>query len=529
MNNPNNPTNPLNGAQTLAHTLVNCGIDTCFANPGTSEMHLVASFDTVTKLRPVLCLFEGVVTGAADGYGRIAGKPAATLLHLGPGLSNGLANLHNARRASSPIVNIVGDHATYHQQYDAPLASDIVGFARPVSAWICESKSSKTVASDAARAVQAARRAPGGIATLILPADTAWNAADRAASPLPDIPAGRVDTATIEQIARLLSNGKKSAILMRGTALQTQGQDAAGRIRAKTGVRLLSDTFAPLTECGAGRVAIERIPYFAEQIVATLAGLEQIILVGTKPPVTFFAYPGKPSWGAPEGCEFSYLAQPHEDGAQALKDLADALGAGGETVQRISLQLPEMPEGVFNAVSVAQVVARLTPENAIFADEAGTSSGPMMSRLARARPWTHLPLTGGSIGQGLPLALGAALAAPDRKVVSPHGDGGAAYTLQALWTMAREKLDVTVVIFANRSYAILNIELKRVGAIGAGPKALSMLDLHNPELDWTKIAAGLGVEASRASSCAQFASQYESAMKQRGPRLIEAIIEPLSI
>jgi acetolactate synthase-1/2/3 large subunit len=520
---------PLNGAQTLAHTLVNCGIEICFANPGTSEMHMVASFDTVTRLRPVLCLFEGVVTGAADGYGRIAGKPAATLLHLGPGLANGLANLHNARRAATPIVNIVGDHATYHQQYDAPLASDIVGFARPVSAWICESKSSKTVAADAARAVQAARRAPGGIATLILPADTAWNAADRAASPLQDLPAGRADTTTIEQIAKLLLNGKKTAILMRGTALHAEGQEAAGRIQAKTGARLLSDTFAPRTECGAGRVAVERIPYFAEQIVATLAGLEQIVLVGTKPPVTFFAYPGKPSWGAPEGCEFSYLAQPHEDGVQALKDLATALGASDIAAPRISLQLPEMPQGVFNAVSVAQIVARMTPENVIVADEGGTSSGPMMSRMSRARPWTHLPLTGGSIGQGLPLAVGAALAAPDRKVICTHGDGGAAYTLQALWTMAREKLDVTVVIFANRSYAILNIELKRVGAIGAGPKALSMLDLHNPDLNWVAIAQGFGVEGSRASTCAEFAAQYESAMTHRGPRLIEAIIEPLSI
>jgi acetolactate synthase I/II/III large subunit len=520
---------PLNGAQTLAQTLVNCGIDTCFANPGTSEMHLVASFDTVTALRPVLCLFEGVVTGAADGYGRIAEKPAATLLHLGPGLANGLANLHNARRAATPIVNIVGDHATYHLQYDAPLASDIAGFARPVSAWICESKSSKTVAADAARAVQAARRAPGGVATLILPADTAWNPADRAASALPDIPAGRVDTATIEQVAKLLLNGKRTAILMRGAALHAIGQQAAGRIQAKAGVRLFSDTFAPRAECGAGRVAIERIPYFAEQIVVTLAGLEQIILVGTKPPVTFFAYPGKPSWGAPEGCEFSYLAHPHEDGVQALNDLADALGVNRVAAPTIALQLPDMPQGPFNAVSIAQIIARLSPENAIFADEAATSSGPLLSRMDRARPWTHLPLTGGSIGQGLPLAVGAALAAPGRKVISPHGDGGAAYTLQALWTMAREKLDVTVVIFANRSYAILNIELKRVGAIGAGPKALSMLDLHHPELNWTKLAAGMGVEASRATTCDEFAAQYESAMRQKGPRLIEAIIEPLSI
>lgn len=490
-------------------------------------MHMVAAFDSVPKLRPVLCLFEGVATGAADGYGRVAGRPAATLLHLGPGLANGLANLHNARRAATPIVNIVGNHATYHLQYDAPLASDLIGFARPVSSWICESTGAKSVAADAARAVQEARRSPGGIATLIVPADVAWNGADRAASALPDIPAGRVDAATIDAIARLLSDGnRKTAMLVRGSALLRQGQEAAGRIQARTGVRLLCDTFAPQTQGGAGRIAFERIPYFAEQIVALLAGTERIILVGSKPPVTFFAYPDKPSLGAPNGCEFFYLSQPHEDGALALQDLADALGTAGKQTQRIALQLPEIPTGALNAASVAQLIARLTPEHAIFSDESATSSASLLSCLARARPYTHLPLAGGAIGQGLPVALGAALAAPDSKIIATHGDGGAAYTMQSLWTMAREKLNVTTVIFANRSYAILNIELKRVGASQVGPKALSMLDLQNPELNWTQIASGMGVEASRATTCEQFAAQYESAMKHSGPRLIEAMLEP---
>ena len=514
----------MNGARSLLQTLLNCGVEVCFANPGTSEMHFVAALDSVSGMRPVLCLFEGVVTGAADGYGRVAGKPAATLLHLGPGLANGLANLHNARRAATPIVNVVGDHATYHLQYDALLTSDIVGFARPVSSWICESKSAGTVAGDAARAVQAARAAPGGIATLILPADTAWNAADHAAGPLPDIGPAAVGSDAIEAAARRLVNGKKTALLLRGTALHGAGLEAAGRVQAKTGVRLLCDTFAPHAELGAGRVPVERIPYFAEQIVAILAGLEQIILVGSKPPVSFFAYPGKPSWCAPEGCEFSHLALPHEDGAAALQSLADALGAPSQSPIRIPLLLPELPSGALNAASVAQIIAHLTPENAIFAEEAATSGLPLLMHLARARPHTHLPLTGGSIGQGLPLAVGAAIAAPDRKVICPHGDGGAAYTVQALWTMAREKLDVTTVIYANRSYAILNIELQRVGASGAGAKAMSMLDLHDPEMNWAEIARGFGIEASRATTCEEFAAQYASAMQQRGPRLIEALI-----
>jgi acetolactate synthase-1/2/3 large subunit len=514
----------MNGAQSLVQTLVNCGVDICFANPGTSEMHAVAAFDAVKGLRPVLCLFEGVATGAADGYGRMAGKPAATLLHLGPGLANGLANLHNARRAATPIVNIVGDHATFHLQYDALLTSDIAGFARPVSNWVHETTSAKRVASDVARAVQAARAAPGGIATLILPADVAWNAAERAAEPLPDIGPAIVNSATIEDVAKQMSNGKKTAMLLRGRALLGAGLEAAGRIQAKTGARLLCDTFAPQAEMGAGRVAVERIPYFGEQVTTFLAGTEQMILVGSTPPVSFFAYPGKPSWCVPDGCDLVYLAHPHEDGVTALQNLADALAAPPQASTRVELQLPGLPTGLLNSLSVAQTIARLTPDDAIYADESNTSSLPLLMMLARARPHTYLPLAGGSIGQGLPLAVGAALAAPDRKVVCPHGDGGAAYTMQALWTMAREKLDVTTVIYANRSYAILNYELYRLGVTSVGDNARGMLDLHNPEMNWTGIAGGLGVEASRATTAEEFAAQYESAMKQRGPRLIEAMI-----
>jgi acetolactate synthase-1/2/3 large subunit len=306
--------------------------------------------------------------------------------------------------------------------------------------------------------------------------------------------------------------------------LRGDGLEAAGRIQAKTGARLLCDTFAPHAELGAGRVPVERIPYFAEQIVDFLKEFEQIIFVGAKPPVSFFAYPGKPSWCSPPGAHLTYLAHAHENGAQALAAVADALGAPARSPVRIPLLLPDLPAGPLTALGVAQVIANLTPEGVIYADESATASFPLLATLARARPHTHLPLTGGSIGQGLPLAVGAAIAAPDRKVICPHGDGGAAYTLQALWTMAREKLDIVVVIYANRSYAILNVELGRVGVVDSGPVALSMLDLRNPELNWTKIAAGLGVEASRATTCEEFAAQYASALAQRGPRLIEAMV-----
>jgi acetolactate synthase-1/2/3 large subunit len=517
-------TSKMNGAESLVRTLVGCGVEVCFTNPGTSEMHFVAALDRVDGMRAVLGLFEGVVTGAADGYGRMAGKPAATLLHLGPGLANGLANLHNARRASTPIVNIVGDHATYHAQYDAPLASDLPGFARPVSGWMHTSMSARTVATDGARAVQAAMEPPGQIATLLLPADTAWLEAERVAPPLPrPVPAPASSTA-IDQIAEVLRSGKKSVILIRGEALLRRGLEAAGRVAAKTGVKLYCDTFTARMQRGAGIVGIERLPYFAEMMVDTLKDVEHLILVGTKPPVSFFAYPGKPSWMTAEGCQIHTLAHPHEDGVGALEALAEALGAPKEPQGRAELLKPEVPTGALDQFTAGAIIARFLPENAIISDESATSGIGALISTANAAPHDHLGLTGGSIGQGLPVSIGAAVACPDRKVVCLHGDGGAMYTLQSLWTQARERLDVTTVIFANRSYAILNIELMRVGAENPGPKALSMLDLGNPDLNWVSLAHGMGVEASRAETVQDFAEQFAYAMKAKGPHLIEVML-----
>ncbi len=514
----------MNGAESLVRTLVAAGVDVCFTNPGTSEMHFVAALDKVDGMRAVLALFEGVVTGAADGYGRMAEKPAATLLHLGPGLANGLANLHNARRADTPIVNIVGDHATYHAQYDAPLASDLKGFASPVSGWYHSSPSVKSVAADGARAVAASMAAPGQIATLVLPADTAWLEAEGEAAPMPITGPVAVRDAAVDRTAGLLKNGKKTVILIRGAALKEEGLKAAGRIAAATGARLMCDTFTARIQRGAGRVMVERMPYFAEQIEENLAGTEQLILVGAKPPVSFFAYPGKASWLTPDGCEINVLAHPHEDGTKALEALAGSLNAPAEAAHIAKFEKPELPSGKLDSFTAGQVVGHFLPEGAIVSDEAATSGlGPAIYT-ATAAPHDHLSLTGGAIGQGLPVATGAAVACPDRKVVCLHGDGGAMYTLQSLWTQAREKLDVTTVIFANRSYAILNIELMRVGAENPGPKALSMLDLHNPELDWVHLAQGMGVNAMRAETAEEFAEQFAACMKEKGPHLIEAVI-----
>jgi acetolactate synthase I/II/III large subunit len=514
----------MNGAESLVRTLIASGVDVCFANPGTSEMSFVAALDAVDGMRAILGLFEGVVTGAADGYGRMAGKPAATLLHLGPGLANGLANLHNARRAMTPVVNIVGDHATYHAQYDAPLASDIFGIARPVSGWVHSSPAARSVAGDGARAVQAARRPPGQVATLVLPADTAWLEADRPAPPLPVEPPASVGAAAVDQIVEALRAGKKTALLLGGAALRQRGLEAAGRIAAKTGARLACDTFTARLERGAGRVALERLPYFAEQIVEFLKGTELLVLVGTKPPVSFFAYPGRPSWCTPEACRILALAEAHEDGVGALEAVADALAAPREPARRAALKRPDLPKGALTVMGAGQVIGHLLPENAIVSEEAGTSVVGIAPFTATSAPHDYLSLTGGAIGQGLPVATGAAVACPDRKVVCLEGDGSAMYTLQALWTQARERLDVTTVIFANCSYVILNVELKRFGATGRGAKALAMLDLHEPVLDWVSLAQGMGVEASRAATAEEFANQFAAAMAGRGPRLIEAVL-----
>lgn len=513
----------MNGADALLATLVDSGVDTCFANPGTSEMHFMAALGQQHRMRGVLGLFEGVVSGMADGYGRMAAKPAVTLLHLGPGLSNASANLHNARRANTPMVNVVGDHATNHLRYDAPLTSDIVGLARPVSHWVHATTSSRHVAADAALAVQAARQPPGHIATLILPADAAWEPAPGASPALGLIPPAPVADHAVAQVAAALRSGRRVAMILRGDCLLGEGLVAAGRVRAASGVRLMYDKFAARIERGAGRVQMEKLPYFAEHLVATFADVDVLVLVGSKAPVSFFAYPDKPSWLLPDGVEIITLAHPHEDMVGALQALADALGAPVAPVDVAPLAPPDVPTGRLDQYSVGQVIGHFLPEGAIISDEGATNAMGGYVGTEHAAPHDVIALTGGSIGQGLPAAAGAAVACPDRKVVCLHGDGGAMYTVQTLWTIAREQLDVTTVIFSNRAYNILRMELNRVGAVSS-EATLSMFDLRRPDIDWVRVSEGMGVEAVSVSTIEAFADVFASAMATKGPRLIEVVL-----
>jgi acetolactate synthase-1/2/3 large subunit len=517
----------MNGAESLVRTLINCGIETCFANPGTSEMHFVGALDRIDGIRPVLGLFEGVVTGAADGYARMAEKPAATLLHLGPGLANGLANLHNARKAQSPVINIVGNHTTSHQRFEAPLTSDVEAFARTVSHWVHTSRDSQLVAADAARAVQAARQAPGQIATLILPADTAWTSADRPAGVPQIIGPSHVCDDAVHQVAKLLAaRPGKSALLLRGNALQGPGLSAASRIAAAADARLICDTFTPRIEKGAGRVMVERLPYRPADALKFLNGIEHLVLVGSQAPIAFFAYPDQAIELTPSGCKPTILAHPHEDAISALERVADLLGGQAHPTTLALGDPPELPTtATLNADSIMQTVAHYLPDGAIISDESLTSGfGRPYSYLESAAAHDHLHLAGGSIGQGIPLATGAAIACPDRTVVNIEGDGSALYTLQALWTQARERLNVTTIVYANRAYQVLNEEHAIVGAKHPGPKATAMFDLNNPEIDWVGVAEGMGVEAVRVTDAMSLAAAVKSAFADRGPRLIEAVI-----
>jgi acetolactate synthase-1/2/3 large subunit len=512
------------GAQALLRTLVQAGVTTCFTNPGTSEMHFVAALDSVPEMRSVLALFEGVATGAADGYARMAERPGATLLHLGSGLGNGLANLHNARKGKVPVVNIVGDHATYHTKYDAQLQSDIETVARNASGWVRTSQSTEALPRDAAEAIAAAVGPPGQVATLILPADVSWSdgasPAPAPAPPLPPVASGEA----IEEAARVLRGRGKTALLLGGRALREPGLVAASRIAAATGATLLAEVFPTRMERGAGLPSVERVAYLAELASVQLAGLKHLILVDAKAPVSFFAYPGKKSYLVPDGCEVHELTKPSDDIVGSLSALVDALGAAGAGIELQEAARPERPTGELDADKVCQAIAAVLPEGAIVSDEAQTSGVTLAAHTAGAPRHDLLALTGGAIGQGLPVAVGAAIACPDRPVIALEGDGSAMYTIQSLWTMAREELDVTAVIFNNRSYAILNIELERVGAERPGPAAKEQLDLHGPDLDFVSIARGLGVPSVRVDTGEDLVAQLERAIAEPGPHLIETVV-----
>jgi acetolactate synthase I/II/III large subunit len=511
----------VNGAHALIETLVGCGVEVCFANPGTSEMHFVAAVDDVPGMRVVLGLFEGVVTGAADGYARVAGKPAATLLHLGPGMANGMANLHNARRARSPMVNIVGDHATFHKQHDAPLDSDIEAVARTFSGLTQRPTSPHQIGFAAASAVAAAKAAPGSISTLILPADVSWGSGATPMTPL--VPQGRVDVEAdvIEMIAKVLTSGEPCTLLLGGSAAGSDALHCATRVAAAVGAQVLLETSIACLARAGGLPPIARLNYRGGAASRQLAGVRHLILVDAKAPVAFFAYPGRNSNLVPQDCQVHVLSSGHDDSVAALQRLAEAVSA--PPIRPAPIDRPQPPVGALTPAAIADAIAALLPEDAVVVDEGVSTGGYIAAATASGPRHDWLNVTGGAIGIGLPLAIGAAVAAPDRKVVGLEADGSAMYTIQALWTHARENLDTTTIILNNREYRILRSELERVGAT-AGPKALDMLDLSRPDIDFVGLSTSLGVPAERANTAEDFTAVLERALADDGPRLVEAVI-----
>jgi len=513
------------GAHCLIETLVNAGVDICFANPGTSEMQFVAALTDEPLLRPILNLFEGVVTGAADGYARMSGRPAVTLLHLGPGLANGLANMHNARKAGSPMINIIGDHTTFHKQFDAPLNSDVETTAAPYSQWVKTSQSVQSLQQDAAEAVRAAWSSNGQVASLILPADVAWTASDLPALSVDTVPADKASPDMIKAAIACLTNGKRTGIVLGGNALHGEGLDRAGRVALATGATLFSPYASARVQRGHGLPALNQIPFAIDLAVQTLAEFEQIILIGAKEPVAFFAYPGKPSKIIPESADLLPVALPTENIVAALDDICAGLNAGFERndvkpsdIPRADSEAPITPD------TLAAVIAASLVEGLILVDEGVSSSRGIYGASRAAPPHDMLVNVGGSIGDGLPLALGASVACPERPVLCVSGDGSAAYTLQALWSIAQHNLNITVVICANRDYSILKGEMVRVGAMSPEDPPHPLLELRNPHLDWVKLSEGFGVRAVQCKSAGELASILHHELQTDGPVLVEALM-----
>jgi acetolactate synthase-1/2/3 large subunit len=512
----------MNGADALVGTLLASGVTACFANPGTSEMHFVAALDRQPDMACVLCLFEGGATGAADGYARMSGKVAATLLHLAPGFGNGFANIHNARKARSGMLNIMGEHAVWHLQYESPLRGNTVAVSEAVSHWTRMTMQAAQVAADGAEAIRAARSEGGQVATLILPANTAWEDAPGgpAAAAAPP-PRRRPDPADVEAASRsLLEPG--AALMVGHEALAGTLPDLAARIAAKTGCRLISPYFVPRQRRGAGSVPMTRLVYPVDGNIAILADVRTLVLCGADRPTAFFAYPGKPSLPEPPGCRVIDLCDPRMDIAWTLQALADAVGADRQApVAREPLAPPSVPTGSLSPAKIGAAIGALLPEEAIVVDEAMTMSRFVSAATASAAPHDWLKTMGGAIGGCLPLAIGAAFACPDRKVVAITGDGSAMYTLQSLWTMAREDLDVTVIVFANRGYQVLHAEMANVGVARSGRNAQRMFDIVGPELDWVALAKGHGMVGVRVADADALVAALRAGFGTRGPGLIE--------
>lgn len=510
----------LTGAECLIDSLVNSGVGPFFTNPGTSELHAVSAIDRSTKARGILCLFEGVATGAGDGYGRIARHPAGVLLHLGPGLANGMANLHNARQAGTPMVVVVGEHGAKHLAYDSPLKSDLGSLPPFYSKQTVRLHVGDDIGRLARDLVTATCTPPTGIATIIAGADVMWSEAQ--ARPFTDAGVRRKvepSSADIRNAVSMLRSGFPAAIVLGGSALSSKGMQLASAIAQATGSTLLSETFNARHTRGAGLPVVQRIPYFPELAIPFLSKFARLVLIGAKKPTSFFASPVHPSDLVGPGCEVSGF-DPQADPLDVLQAIAGEVAARSQASVAAREVLP-LHSGNLTPAAIWAALNNFMPEGSIVSDEAGMSSRGADEAMSVAAQHDWLNLTGGSIGQALAVAAGAAVARPGSKVFAMQGDGGGLYTPQALWTQAREKLDVINVILNNGRYGILDYEAKRHG-MSLGQKGAALFDLGSPTVDWVSLSQGFGVRAAAASTAEEFNTLLRDAVSTPGPSLIEA-------
>jgi len=516
----------VNGAEIILKTARDAGVEICFANAGTTELSLVAAFDTVSGIRPILGLFEGVCTGAADGYGRMTRKPAMTLLHLGPGFANGIANLHNARRARTPVFNIIGEHASWHLAADPPLNMDIISLAKTVSGWQKSSSSVNSLAKDTADALAASLY--GQISTLIVPADYQWSEYEGKSVKMPKFGFDAFDQKKIEAAAKLIKKSSKPALILGGRALRKPGLAAAAKIKAATGCDLLMVTFPAYFDSGEGFPLLKRIPYFPEQASALLGEYDAFVMAGAEEPVAFFGYKGGKSHYLADSQKWVRIDTEKQDAAAALQALAEDLGASSSKNNIISVlakyALPEIPSGTLNSRKLCAVIAALQPENCIIVEEGVTSAAPYYALAPTLKPYSHLTLTGGAIGLGMPCALGAALACPDRKVINIEADGSAMYTMQALWSQAHEKANVITLICSNRKYFTIEFECRRAGYSKPGPNSMALINMDQPAIDWVKLSHGMNVPAVSVSTAEELVKKLKAALNESGPHLIEVVL-----
>lgn len=518
--------NSMNGAEILLRTAVEAGVGICFANAGTTELPIVIALDAIPGIKAVLGVFEGVCTGAADGYGRMTGKPAMALLHLGPGFANGIANLHNAKRAGTPLLNVIGEHATWHRAADAPLTMDIEALIGTVSGWQRTNASAEHISGDVADAIAGALA--GQISSLIVPHNHQLSECPETAIVKTQFSFAPVDSREIERAEQVLRSGKKTALMLGRRALRKSGLQAAARIRAATGCDLFTETFPGYMERGAGLPRVARLPYFPEEATAMLSGYQAVVLAGAHDPVTFFGYQGIDSFIISPAQAKVQIGMSGQDIIDVLKYLAGSLGTSKQLTMDDRIfapsKRPDIPAGELTGEKVSLVVAALQPEGAIIVDEGLTTSFPYYQLAAGTPPHTLMTITGGSIGYGMPCAIGAALACPDRPVIDIQADGSALYTVQSLWTEARERLNVKTLLCSNRSYHILEMELERAGITSPGPNIRSLVGLDGPTIDWVKLAAGFGVPGASVRTAEDLARKLAAALTEPGPFLIEMVL-----